>query len=42
MENDNLTDPMLAAIEDELRDVIDLARGPGLEEYQAMLAYHLG
>jgi geranylgeranyl diphosphate synthase type I len=33
---------MLAAIEDELRDVIDLARGPGLEEYQAMLAYHLG
>jgi geranylgeranyl diphosphate synthase type I len=39
---DELNAPMLAAIEAELRDVIDLARGPGLEDYHFMLAYHLG
>jgi geranylgeranyl diphosphate synthase type I len=31
-----------SAIEDELHSVISLASAPGLDEYRAMLAYHLG
>jgi geranylgeranyl diphosphate synthase type I len=34
--------PLLAGIEDELRQVVASARQPGLEEMYLMLAYHMG
>jgi geranylgeranyl diphosphate synthase type I len=39
---DHLTQTFLPAIEDELRQVVALADGAGLEQLSSMLAYHLG
>ena len=39
---DPLTATMREAIEDDLKQVIARSNGPGMEEFRAMLAYHLG
>jgi geranylgeranyl diphosphate synthase type I len=38
----DLTDTMLTAIEEELRQAVALAQGAGLDTFHHMLAYHLG
>ncbi len=39
---DPLTTAMRAAIENDLKQIIARANGPGLEDFRAILAYHLG
>ena len=40
--NPTLTQTYLQAIEDELRQAVRRAGGPGLDELQSMLSYHMG